>query len=108
MNHWQRKTQQRLALKNPSYAQSILENDEYRAIAEAAVVDLPPNLLFHRILQLAGPKSPLESQMFSVLNFGNEQPVQIDPNSVNSVLLNPYRQVIHLHFNIQRYYCNNK
>lgn len=82
---------------NSSCAQSTLENDEYRAIAEAEVVDLPPNLSFSRILQLAGPKSPLESQMFSVQNFGNEQAVKIDPNSVNSVLLNPYQQVIHLH-----------
>lgn len=90
-----------MALKNSSYAQSTLESDEYRAIAEAEVVDLPQNLPFNRILQLAGPKSPLEAQMFSVLNFGNEQAIKIDPNSVNSVLLNPYQQVIiYTHFHI--------
>lgn len=68
--------------------------DEYYPIpiAEPVIVDIDYRS-YDRGVNLKGPRSPLESQVHSVLLHNAENSVVIDAHSVNSVLLTSLQQV---------------
>lgn len=67
--------------------------DEYYPIAEVETLRLHDDANYHRLVNLKGPKSPLESQVHSVLLNNEKQSITIDAHSVNSVLLTSLQQV---------------
>lgn len=92
-NHWRRKLDSKYMEYSDSNAKKGFDCSEYFPITEAEAIDLPGEQLYDRMVKLIGPKSPLESNMYPILDYGNSQSINIDPNSVNCVLLNPYLQV---------------
>lgn len=72
----------------------IGEVDEYYGIDYVEPVDALQGEICDRSVQLLGPKSPLESEMYSVLmDNKSKRAISIDQHSVNHVLLTPLQQV---------------
>lgn len=71
--------------------------DEYYPIVMADPVNALEDGKRDRIVTLAGPKSPLESDVYWSLINGPKNSIHIDAHSVNSVLLTPIQQVSHKH-----------
>lgn len=67
--------------------------DEYYPVVDAEPIRTLEDRLCDRVVQLSGPKSPLESEMYSTLVNNQKRSIHIDPHSVNSVLLTPLQQV---------------
>lgn len=86
--------------------------DEYYPIWEAEPIDLGNCRYSHKSIKLQGPKSPLETEVYSA-NSGNRlRNIHIDGNSVNSVLLSAPEDVwiltvfqpIFIHFAQKKYH----
>lgn len=71
----------------------VTEMDEYYTADYVEPVDALHGLICDRSVQLLGPKSPLESEMYSALVQHSKCAITIDAHSVNSVLLTPLQQV---------------
>lgn len=71
--------------------------DEYYPIADFEPIKPSNERIYDRAVQLKGPKSPLESQVHSVLLHNHKNSITIDPHSVNSVLLTSLQQVKQAH-----------
>lgn len=69
--------------------------DEYYPVVDAEPVRALEDRTCDRSVQLSGPKSPLESEMYSTLVNSSKRCVHIDAHSVNSVILTPLQQVCH-------------
>lgn len=67
--------------------------EEYYPIPDAEPVEPPPDRVYANTIQLVGPKSPLETVMYSTLCSGATKSVTVDPYSVNSVLLSSTQEV---------------
>lgn len=72
----------------------MAEVDEYYGIDYVEPVNALHGQICDRSVQLHGPKSPLESEMYSVLAHNHSKSaITIDAHSVNHVLLTPLQQV---------------
>lgn len=71
----------------------MAEPDEYYSVDYVEPIDALKGQVFDRSVQLLGPKSPLEAEMYSVLVNNTKSAIKIDQHSVNSVLLTPLQQV---------------
>lgn len=70
------------------------EIDEYHGFDYAEPVNAMKGVVCDRSMELNGPRSPLESEMYPVLVHSNSKRViGIDAHSVNHVLLTPIQQV---------------
>lgn len=67
--------------------------DEYYTVDYVEPVDALQGQVCDRSIQLNGPRSPLESEMYSALVQNSKSAITIDAHSVNSVLLTPLQQV---------------
>lgn len=67
--------------------------DEYYPVEYVEPVNALQGQICDRSVQLLGPKSPLESEMYSVLAHNTKSAITIDQHSVNNVLLTPLQQV---------------
>lgn len=74
--------------------------DEYYPVMDAEPVRALEDRTCDRSVQLAGPKSPLESEMYSTLINSSKHSIHIDAHSVNSVILTPIQQVCHGKFRV--------
>lgn len=74
-------------------AQVDVEADEYYTVDYAEPVNALHGQVLDRSIALNGPKSPLESEMYSVLVQSSKSAISIDQHSVNTVLLTPLQQV---------------
>ncbi|KAM7362904.1 tudor domain containing 9 protein spindle E [Cochliomyia hominivorax] len=74
--------------QNEEYFRSNLLSTEYD-------VEPPPKQLCNKIIKLRGPYSPLETKIYSVVRVGEWKCVQIERESVNSVLLDTDPQDVH-------------
>lgn len=66
-----------------------------QASAEIDVDHPPPTVLCNKVIKLRGPYSPLETTIYSGTNAGFLKSVQIEGNSVNSVLIDTDPQDMH-------------
>uniref|UniRef100_A0A1A9UTM0 Probable ATP-dependent RNA helicase spindle-E n=1 Tax=Glossina austeni TaxID=7395 RepID=A0A1A9UTM0_GLOAU len=76
------------------------ENREYvRSMQSNAEGDIepPPRELCSKIIKLRGPYSPLETKIYSAIAAGTWKCVEIEKESVNSVLLDTDPQDVHEH-----------
>ncbi|KAI8129774.1 putative ATP-dependent RNA helicase spindle-E [Lucilia cuprina] len=74
------------------------QNEEYiRSNQLSADFDIPspPKQLCNKLIKLRGPYSPLETKIFSAVRVGEWKCVQIERESVNSVLLDTDPQDVH-------------
>lgn len=72
----------------------MAEVDEYYGVDYVEPVNALQGQICDRSVQLLGPKSPLESEMYSVLAYNHaKSAINIDQHSVNHVLLTPLQQV---------------
>lgn len=71
----------------------MAEPDEYYTIDYVEPINALQGQVCDRSVQLLGPKSPLESEMYSVLVNTTKSAIKIDQHSVNNVLLTPLQQV---------------
>lgn len=67
--------------------------DEYYPIMESHPIDTSQCRLSHKTLRLRGPRSPLETPIYSASSGSRLKALTIDPNSVNSVLLTTPEEV---------------
>lgn len=70
-----------------------VEADEYYTVDYSEPVKALQGQVCDRSVQLLGPKSPLESEMYSALVQNSKSAITIDAHSVNNVLLTPLQQV---------------
>lgn len=86
-----------MALESYSNFKSDLDEfvdcDEYYPIVDAEPVKTNEELKCERFVRLNGPRSPLESEVHSVLLSNDKRSVEIDNHSVNSVFLTSLQQV---------------
>lgn len=75
----------------------MTEIDEYYTVDYVEPVNALQGQVCDRAVQLTGPKSPLESEMYSALVQNSKSAITIDQHSVNSVLLTPLQQVKSMH-----------
>lgn len=97
-NRWKRQNMQNsIALACSSDFQSDLNEfidcDEYYPIVDAEPLKAHDELRCDRLIRLNGPRSPLESEVYSVLVSNDKRSVEIDHHSVNSVFLTSLQQV---------------
>lgn len=69
------------------------EIDEYYPVEYVEPINTVNFPICDRSIQLQGPRSPLESEMYSVLNHKSKSAISVDQHSVNSVILTPLQQV---------------
>lgn len=70
--------------------------DECYPILDSYAIDVGEYRLSHKTIKLNGPKSPLETQIYSANSMGRLKSITVDQNSVNSVLLTTAEDVSHI------------
>ncbi|KAI9579934.1 hypothetical protein GQX74_000722 [Glossina fuscipes] len=76
------------------------ENQEYVLSMQSNAegdIEAPPRELCSKIIKLRGPYSPLETKIYSAIAAGTWKCVEIEKESVNSVLLDTDPQDVHEH-----------
>lgn len=74
------------------------QNEEYLLSNQLSTdfdIEPPPKELCNKFIKLRGPYSPLETKIYSAIRVGQRKCVQIERESVNSVLIDTDPQDVH-------------